>query len=93
MTEYRVDWPSLLSDIAYLLGDPHPANRDVRIPCGERSLATHIGVSRGAVQGWYTGSEPKHADGERLIARWCLLTGKARTFVPTERRTLSAHSR
>lgn len=86
----QIDWPTLLSDIAYLLGEPDAANPDVRVPCSSYRLAEDLAVPRGTLRNWLDGSEPKHADGERLIDRWCALTGKARVFAPAQRQTLSA---
>ena len=87
----RVDWPTLLSDLAYLLGEPDSANPNVRIPCGERRLAEYVGVHREAMRRWKEGSKVEYHDGLHLIDAWCRITGKASTFVPTERGTLSAH--
>jgi hypothetical protein len=88
-----IDWPALLSDIAYQLGEPDAANPERQVPCSQDRLATALGVPRGTLRGWMDGSEPRHTDGERLIARWVSLTGKARCFAPTDRRPLSAHVR
>lgn len=89
----RIDWPALLSDLAHVLGEPDAANPDARIPCSTSALARELGIARMTLMGWMDGSEPKHADGEALLLRWCQMTGKARAFAPTERRSLSAHSR
>lgn len=86
----RVDWPTILGDIAYLLGDVDPMNRSVRIACSERVLAERLETARSTLKGWLDGSEPKHSDGERIIAEWCVLTGHGPSFVPRERRVLSA---
>lgn len=88
-----IDWPTLLGEIAHVLGDEDPANPDARTPCSQERLAASLGVPRGTLRGWMDGSEPKHTDGERLLARWCSLTGKARCFAPTERRPLTAQAR
>ncbi len=93
MSSTRIDWPQVLADIAYLLGEPDIANPDVRVPCSQERLALSLGVARGTLRGWMDGSEPKHGDGEALLQRWCALTSKARVFAPTERRPLSAHAR
>lgn len=86
----RTDWPLLLAEIAYLLGDPIPGNPDVREPLSQRLLAEHLEIPRETLRGWMDGSEPRHTDGERLIAVWVQLTGKARTFIPTTRASFSA---
>jgi hypothetical protein len=84
-----IDWPHLLGDIAYLLGEQIQGS-DLRIPCGTRDLAKHLGLPRMTVVGWIGGSEPKHAQGEQILAAWCLLTGKDRLFAPLTRVTYSA---
>lgn len=89
----RIDWPMLLGDIAYLLGEPDPVNAEVRVPCSQERLAGALGVARGTLRGWMDGSEPKHGDGELLLDRWCQLTCKARVFAPVDRRPLSAYVR
>jgi hypothetical protein len=86
-----IDWPALLGDIAYLLGEP-TIDGTQRTPVAFLRLAEYLRVPRTTAYGWLAGQQPKHADGERLIERWCALTGKARTFVPVTRPVLSAHS-
>ena len=93
MSEPRIDWPAVLGDLAYQLGDPAPGNPDARVPCSQERLASALGVARGTLRGWMDGSEPKHGDGEKLLDRWRVLTGKPRIFAPLERRPLSAPSR
>lgn len=78
----RIDWPKLLEDVAYLLGEPSQANPDLRIAVSQEKLATALDVSRGTLRNWMDGSEPRHSDGETLLFRWCSLSGKARTFAP-----------
>ena len=86
----RIDWPQLLGDMAHLFGEPGPGNPDARTPCSTAKLSTHLDVPRTTLIGWMDGNEPKHMDGERLLLRWCTLTGKPREFAPLERRGLSA---
>jgi hypothetical protein len=88
----HIDWPRLLSDLAYLLGEAAPNGIGPRVPCNIQALADHLSVPRGTLRGWIDGSEPKHADGEQLLDRWRVLTGKPREFAPLERRSFSAHS-
>jgi transcriptional regulator with XRE-family HTH domain len=88
----RVDWPMVLGDLAHVLGEPTIDGRG-RVPCTQEQLAKALDVARGTLRGWLDGSEPKHADGEALLLRWCQLTGKDRGFAPKERRSLSAHAR
>jgi len=86
----RIDWAAVLDDIAYMLGEVDGAGR---VPVSTVVLATELAVARGTLRGWLEGSEPRHTDGERLLARWCQLTGKPRTFAPMERRSLTAAQR
>lgn len=85
-----VDWPALLGELAWLLGDAVPGAEHTRTPLGTRLLADHLEVKRTTLRGWLEGSEPRHSDGEMLIGHWCLLTGKGQTFVPRMRAQLSA---
>jgi len=91
MNHNRIDFAKVLDEIAYLLGDDLPGS-PAHVPVSQERLADHLRVPRGTLRGWKDGSEPRHADGEQLIEQWCLLTGKARTFIPLiERRSYSAH--
>jgi hypothetical protein len=87
-----IDWPRLLADIAYLIGEPQLENPVMRNPVGTRLLADHLQVTRGALRNWQEGSEPRHSEGERLIAVWCSLTGKAEGFAPITVRSFSART-
>lgn len=93
MADLRIDWPTVLSDIAYMLGEPDPANLQVRVPCSQHRLAAELRIVRGQLRNWLDGSEPKHADGEAVLARWSSLTGKDRVFAPRERRAVHARAR
>jgi hypothetical protein len=86
----NVDWPTLLSDIAYLLGDPIPGNPHRNEPVGTPTLAKHLGLPRSTVRTWMDGAEPRHSDGERLIVIWCKLSGLAPSFKPLTKPSLSA---
>jgi hypothetical protein len=86
----RIDWPKVLDDIAYLLGEPLPANELLRASVSQEKLADALDAPRGTVRGWLDGSEPKHSDGERILGYWSRLTGKARTFAPVDRYVYSA---
>jgi hypothetical protein len=85
MTATRVNWPKLLEEVAWLLGEPVLHEPERRVPLSTSQLADAIGQARGTLRGWIDGSEPKHADGEALLDRWCKLSGKAREFAPLER--------
>lgn len=82
----RIDWPRLLEDLAILLGEHGN-------PCTTFELAHQLSVARGTLRGWIDGSEPKHADGEKLLDRWRALSGKPREFAPLEPKSLSGHNR
>lgn len=85
-----IDWPRLLEDIAWQLGEPDFAFPHVRTPAGSRQVAAHLHVSRSTLLRWQDGSEPRHSDGEWLVLTWCCLTGKSQAFVPRAKRSLSA---
>lgn len=85
-----IDWPRLLGDIAYLLGELQPGSDVLRVPASSYIVADHLHVSRGALRNWIDGGEPRHWEGERLVDAWCVLTGKARGFAPITVRSLSA---
>ena len=79
-----IDWPRLLGDLAYLLGDELPGT-SAREPAPLGMLAADLGVPRSTLRGWLDGAEPRHNDGEALLIRWCALTGKERVFAPLVR--------
>lgn len=85
-----IDWPKLLDDIAWLMGEGDFAFEQVRKPLSTYELADHLKVPRGTLRGWMDGSEPKHCDGERVLLEWCRLTSKAREFAPLQKRMLTA---
>lgn len=87
----RIDFAKALEEIAYMLGDPSPGNPVVRIAVSQEKLATALEMPRGTVRMYMEGSEPSHFNGERILERWCILTGKARTFAPVDRWVYSAH--
>jgi hypothetical protein len=51
----RIDWPIVLGEIAYLLGDLDPLNPERRVPCGERALADRLDTARSTLRGWLDG--------------------------------------
>lgn len=89
-TQHGVDWPRLLGDVQYLIGELQSGSEVVRTPVGTPKLADYLDVSRGTVRNWLDGTEPRHTEGERLIAVWIGLTGKGRQFVPVTVRVFSA---
>lgn len=93
-----IDWPHLLADLQYLLGDPIHEGSVARTPVGTPALAiwlsTHseylAGVKRTTVVGWLNGSELKFHQGRALLALWCEMTGKPSGFAPITFVSLSA---
>jgi hypothetical protein len=86
----HIDWPRLLGDLQYLLGEPATDGSGVVIIAGTPTLATYLGVKRTTLVGWIDGAEPKHSQGERLIEAWTRLSGKPREFTPITIVSLSA---
>ena len=85
-----VDWPRLLGDIQYLLGEVPPGETIVT-PVGQVRLAAYLDVSRGTVRRWIEeDAEPRHVDGEHVIAVWMRLTAKGREYLPIRVVSLSA---
>lgn len=84
------DWPRLLGDIAYLLGEQVHDGTPLRTPIGTPRLAEALGVARGTLRGWLDGSSVEWAQGQALIAYWCDLTGKRPEHIPITIVTLSA---
>jgi hypothetical protein len=83
-----IDWQTILDELAWLLGEDTPTGRQ---RAGTRVLAAYLHVNRGAVRRWLEdGSEPRHSDGELLLAAWCRLTGRHPDFAPRTRPVLSA---
>ena len=76
-----VDWPRLLGDLAYLLGDELPGTT-AREPAPLGTLAEFLAVPRSTLRGWLDGAEPRHNDGEALLLLWAGLAGKAPVFAP-----------
>jgi hypothetical protein len=86
----RIDFTKVLEDIAYQLGEPLPSNPEQREAVSVVKLADALDVPRGTLRNWLDGSEPRHTDGEKILAHWQRLTGKARTFAPVDRYVFSA---
>ena len=64
-SKLHVDWFRVLTDLHY---------RGLR----SQVIADRIGVARSTILGWKQGAEPKHADGELLLALWMHVTERAR---------------
>lgn len=79
-----IDWPRLLGDLAYLVGDELPGTT-AREPATLGTLAAFLAVPRSTLRGWQEGTEPRHTDGEALVAVWANLSGKGRAFAPVVR--------
>lgn len=68
--EPRTDWFRVLADLS-------------KHRIGNRTVARRVHVSKGTVSNWKRGTEPRHSDGERLIALWCEITSQPRAKLPT----------
>lgn len=66
---FRVDWFRVITDITI-----------TGVTLYE--LASEVGVSKSTVHGWKSGAEPKHGDGESLVAFWCRITNRGRDRLP-----------
>ncbi|AZS49322.1 hypothetical protein DM558_00360 [Entomomonas moraniae] len=73
----KTDWFRLLSDLK-------------RFGFSHNDIFKRTSIPIGTISGYKQGSEPKHADGERLIRLWCEVTGGNREDAPTVSRR-SAH--
>lgn len=49
----------------------------------QREQARLVGVALGTLNGWKSGAQPKHDDGERLIQLYCERMAVERSAVPT----------
>ncbi|MFK1621050.1 hypothetical protein [Klebsiella pneumoniae] len=67
---FRTDWFRVITDLT-------------RKNLTTQQIADELGVSKSAVLGWKSGSEPRHGHGEALIALWCLVTSSDRKKLPT----------
>jgi len=77
--------PLSVTDWAAMLGEMR------RLGVGIDSLGRHLGMPRTTLQHYaYMGGQPKHAEGERLIAFWCQLTERTRAELPTASAEMSA---
>lgn len=85
-----VDWPRLLGDMQYLLGEPVHVGSSARTPCSSNFLATYLGVKRTTMVGWINGGKIEYHQGCDLIEKWCDLTGKPARFVPITMVSFSA---
>ena len=65
----RVDWFALMTDL-------HVAG------FSGYDVADQTDIPRTTLLDWKRGSEPRHADGERLICFWVAATGQPRDSVP-----------
>lgn len=88
----HIDWPKLLGDIAWLLGDDEANEPNSRKPMSEVKLAEVLGFSRSKLKNILGGTSLKveYHDGCFLIERWSRLSGKPREFAPITVRSFSA---
>lgn len=68
-TSTRVDWFAILVGLG-------------RKGLTTAHIALEVRVPKSTILGWKQGSEPNHADGERLIGLWLRLTESQRAQVP-----------
>lgn len=85
-----VDWPRLLGDLQYLLGEPDYPGAPTRTPVGTHALANYLGIPRTTIVRWIEGARLEYHQGCKLIDVWVTLTGKSREFVPITIATYSA---
>lgn len=69
-TENRIDWFQVIADLG-------------RLGVPSQMIADSVGVAKSTLLGWKQGAEPKHGDGERLIAFWCRVTERQREALPS----------
>ena len=67
--EIRIDWFQVISDLG-------------RRGFPSQLIADSIGVAKSTLLGWKQGAEPKHGDGEKLIAFWCRVMERQRDALP-----------
>lgn len=67
---FKTDWFRVITDLT-------------RKNLTTQEIANELGVSKSAVLGWKSGSEPRHGHGEALIALWCMATSSDRKKLPT----------
>ncbi len=67
--EIRIDWFQVINDLG-------------RRGFPSQLIADSIGVAKSTLLGWKQGAEPKHGDGERLIAFWCRVMERQREALP-----------
>ncbi|WP_020163778.1 hypothetical protein [Methyloversatilis discipulorum] len=69
----RIDWFRVIADLN-------------RAGYSTRGFADSLGIARTTIEGWKAGSEPKHADGEKLLAWWAQVTGREVGAAPRQPR-------
>ena len=69
----RIDWFRVIADLN-------------RAGYSTRGFADSLGIARTTIEGWKAGSEPKHADGEKLLAWWSQVTGREVGTAPRQPR-------
>lgn len=69
----RIDWFRVIADLN-------------RAGYSTRGFADSLGIARTTIEGWKAGAEPKHADGEKLLAWWSQVTGRDLCTAPRQPR-------
>jgi hypothetical protein len=56
-----------------------------------RDVSSIVGIPRSTIDGWRTGAEPRHQDGETIIQFWSETTGLPRESLPLSRGGFTSH--
>jgi len=78
--EIRTSWFGIFNDLK-------------RLGWSHYRIETEFGIAKTTQLGWKAGAEPKHSDGERMIALWSSVTGNDRDSLPMETKYPSAYRR
>ena len=91
-TERRayIDWPRLIEDLQYLLGEPEFEGSSARVAVGTHAVAKYLHVPRTTLVRWLDGARLEYHQGCELIEAWKRLTGKGEQFLPITVATFSA---
>lgn len=87
LRERRRDWPKIIEEIAWCLGESDLAFPQIRKPASTYAVAADLGISRGQLRYILDGTRPKYEEGCDILRRWSELTGKAEGFAPVEAMT------
>ena len=54
-------------------------------------VSSIVGIPRSTIDGWMSGAEPRHQDGETIIQFWSEATGLPRESLPVSRGEFTSH--